>query len=185
MELDYLDYVFDCHKINELPNIPDGSLDVISITNVLHHLSDPLSFLIRAHCKLKQGGSIILLEPYFSKLSSVIFRVLHHEPVIFNTEHPLLEVRNGPLSSANMALPYSIFFIRKDWQERLTPYFDFSSGGVVFYSSLSYMATGGISRRIYLPPKLYEHLHYADNVVAQKFPKICASFFMLKLKKRA
>ena len=38
LNLNYLDLVFDCHDIDKLDAIKDNSLDVITLTNVLHHL---------------------------------------------------------------------------------------------------------------------------------------------------
>ena len=60
MELAYLDLVFDCHEIAQLNSIGDESVDIITFTNVLHHLSDPLLFLQKAAVKLKRGGRIIM-----------------------------------------------------------------------------------------------------------------------------
>ena len=84
LELDYLDYVFDCHSIDRFDPIRNASLDVIALTNVLHHLRDPIDFLNKAAIKLKPGGKIIAVEPYFSSLSTFIFKYLHHEPVDLN-----------------------------------------------------------------------------------------------------
>ena len=66
LDLDYLDLVFDCHDIDKLDAIKDESLDVITLTNVLHHLKSPLAFLNRAANKLKPGGKVIATEPFFS-----------------------------------------------------------------------------------------------------------------------
>src|SRR6266404_7274400 len=41
LDLDYLDIVFDCHEIDRLVAVQDNSLDVITLTNVLHHLKSP------------------------------------------------------------------------------------------------------------------------------------------------
>src|SRR5437867_6735827 len=51
LDLDYLDLVFDCHQIDKLDAIKNNSLDVITLTNVLHHLKRPIAFLKigRAH----------------------------------------------------------------------------------------------------------------------------------------
>ena len=81
LHLAYLDLVFDCHEIDKLDAIKDNSLDVITLTNVLHHLKSPIAFLNRAASKLKSGGKVIATEPFFSVLSSPIFKYLHHEPV--------------------------------------------------------------------------------------------------------
>ena len=43
--LDYLDLVFDCHEMDKLDAIKDNSIDVITLTNVLHHLKALLHFL--------------------------------------------------------------------------------------------------------------------------------------------
>ncbi len=145
LELDYLDYVFDCHQIDQLKAIADHSLDVITLTNVLHHLKTPLDFLDRAAIKLKSGGKIIATEPYFSILSALIFKHLHHEPVDFSIDQPELAEASSPLMSANIALPWLIFIKKPDWSDRLRENFDLVN--LQPFSSLSYMATGGISRR--------------------------------------
>ncbi|MGE5209130.1 MAG: class I SAM-dependent methyltransferase, partial [Alphaproteobacteria bacterium] len=79
LDLDYLDIVFDCHEIDKLDAIKDESLDVITLTNVLHHLKNPIAFLNAAANKLKPGGKVVATEPFFSLLSTPIFRYLHHE----------------------------------------------------------------------------------------------------------
>src|ERR1700757_1113891 len=83
LDLDYLDLVFDCHEIDKLDAIKDNSLDVISLTNVLHHLKSPIAFLNRAASKLKPGGKVIATEPFFSVISTLIYKYLHYEPVVF------------------------------------------------------------------------------------------------------
>src|SRR6266705_4465173 len=83
LDLDYLDLVFDCHEIDKLDAIRDNSLDVITLTNVLHHLKSPIAFLNRSASKLKPGGKVIATEPFFSALSTPVFKYLHHEAVDF------------------------------------------------------------------------------------------------------
>src|SRR4029077_18731073 len=124
LDLDYLDLVFDCHEIDELDAIKDNSLDVITVTNVLHHLKSPIAFMNRAASKLKSGGKLIATEPFFSLLSTVIFKYLHHEPVDFRVSAPELSEVQGPLASANIALPWLIFFRNPEWLQRLHDKFD-------------------------------------------------------------
>src|SRR5438105_15009633 len=59
LDLDYLDLVFDCHEIDKLHAIEDNSLDVITVTNVLHHLKSPIAFLNCAASKLRHGGKVV------------------------------------------------------------------------------------------------------------------------------
>src|SRR6476620_12808639 len=105
LELDYLDLVFDCHEIDKLVRIEDNSLDVITLTNVLHHLKSPIAFLNRAAGKLKSGGEVAAAEPFFSALSTLIFKPRRHKLVDFQISEPELVPVHAPSASANIALP--------------------------------------------------------------------------------
>lgn len=181
LDLDYLDLVFDCHQIDKLDKINDNSLDVITLTNVLHHLRSPIAFLNGAATKLKPGGKVIATEPFFSLLSRPIFEYLHHEEVDFKVSKPELSDVRGPLSSANIALPWLIFFRRREWLERLKENFDVAALSTQPFSALSYMATGGISRKLPIPHFLYRALFPIDVAMSRSFPGICAAFFTVTL----
>src|SRR6266446_642422 len=174
LDLDYLDLVFDCHDIDKLDAIKDNSLDVITLTNVLHHLKSPISFLNRAASKLKSGGKVIATEPFFSVLSTPIFKYLHHEAIDFRISEPELDHVQGPLASANIALPWLIFFRRREWLERLNDNFDVATLSARPFSALSYMATGGISRKLPIPHFLYRALFSTDLAVSRRLPGFCA-----------
>jgi hypothetical protein len=184
LDLDYLDLVFDCHEIDKLAAIPDNGIDVITLTNVLHHLKSPIGFLNRAASKLKPGGKVIATEPFFSLLSTPIFKYLHHEPVDFSISEPELGEVQGPLASANIALPWLIFFRRHEWLQRLNEKFDVTTVSMRTFSALSYMATGGISRKLPIPHFLYRALFSTDLAVSRHFPRFCAAFLTLTLTRR-
>jgi hypothetical protein len=184
LNLDYLDLVFDCHDIDKLDAIKNESLDVITLTNVLHHLKSPIAFLNRAANKLKPGGKVIATEPFFSLLSTLIFRYLHHEPVDLIIAEPELKNVHGPLVSANIALPWLIFCRRRDWLERLKENYDLCRLSVRHFSALSYMMTGGISRKFPIPGVLYRLIFPTDMALSRRFPWLCASFFTLVMTRR-
>ncbi len=175
LDLDYLDLVFDCHDIDKLDAIKDKSLDVITLTNVLHHLKRPIAFLNRAATKLKPGGKVIVTEPFFSVISTLIYKYLHYEPVVFGIVEPELTKVHGPLASANQALGWLIFFRRREWLQRLNGNFDVASLSVRPFSALSYMATGGISRRLPVPHLLYRTLFPIDLALSRCFPRFWAA----------
>src|SRR6266446_7162933 len=170
LELDYLDLVFDCHEIDKLDAIKDNSLDVITLTNVLHHLKSPIVFLNAAAAKLKPGGKVIATEPFFSVLSTPIFKYLHHEAIAFRTSEPELSEVQGPLASANIALPWLIFFRRHEWLQRLNENFDIATLSTRPFSALSYMATGGISRKLPVPRFLYRLFFPIDLAFSRWVP---------------
>jgi hypothetical protein len=184
LRLDYLDLVFDCHEIDRLDAIRDSSLDVLTLTNVLHHLRSPIAFLNRAARKLKSGGKVVATEPFFSVLSTAIFKYLHHEPVDFRVSEPELGEVEGPLASANIALPWLIFFRKLEWLQRLSENFDIASRSIRPFTALSYMATGGISHRLLVPGSLYRALFPIDLAISRYFPRLCASFFTITLTRR-
>jgi hypothetical protein len=184
LNLDYLDLVFDCHEIDKVDAIRDESLDVITLTNVLHHLKSPITFLNRAAIKLKRGGRVVATEPFFSLISTPIFKYLHHETVEFEISQPELQNVRGPLASANIALPWLIFFRRRDWMERLSDGYDVANCTIRFFSTASYMATGGISRKLPVPGWLYRMLFPIDLFLSRRFPQLCASFFTIVLSRR-
>jgi len=184
LELDYLDIVFDCHEIDRLAAVGDNSLDVITLTNVLHHLKRPIVFLNRAATKLKAGGKVIATEPFFSVLSTPIFKYLHHEAIDFRISEPELGHVQAPLASANIALPWLIFFRNREWLRRLNDNFDLTSFSARPFSALSYMATGGISHRLPVPRFLYKTLFPIDLAFSRRLPRLCAAFFTVTLTRR-
>ena len=176
--------MFDCHEIDKLEAIKDNSIDVITLTNVLHHLKSPIAFLNCAASKLKSGGKVIATEPFFSVLSTPIFKYLHHEPVDFRISEPELGKVQGPLASANIALPWLIFFRRREWLQRLNENFDVATLSTRPFSVLSYMASGGISRRLPIPHSLYRRFFSMHLAFSRNFPRLCASFFTTTLARR-
>lgn len=181
LQLEYLDVVFDCHEIGETSAIADHSIDIITLTNVLHHLRDPLQFLRGATRKLAPGGQVVLLEPYFSWVSYPLYKTLHHEPVDFGIRRPLLDRIEGPLSSSNQAMPYMLFFSRPDWLGELGDCYDLAKTQFGFFTSMAYMATGGISRTFPVPTGLYRRLFVLDRWLARRWPRAFASFFTARL----
>jgi len=184
LHLDYLDLVFDCHEIDKLDVVKDNSLDVITLTNVLHHLKNPIVFLNRAASKLKSGGKVIATEPFFSVLSTVIFKYLHHEGVDLRISEPELGEVQGPLASANIALPWLIFFQNAEWLQRLNDKFDLTTVSARPFTALSYMITGGISHRLPVPRFLYRMLFPVDLAISRRLPRACAAFFTVTLTRR-
>ena len=183
LDLDYLDYVFDCHRLDEYEAISNASLDVITLTNVLHHLKSPIEFLNKAAVKLKPGGLVIATEPYFSVLSTVIYKYLHHEPVDFSIEKPELAEVHGPLSSANEPLPWLIF-TRADWRREIERYYDFETRPFRPFTALAYFATGGISHRIPIPFWIYQAFFAFDLGLSRLFPRAFAAFFTITLRRK-
>ena len=184
LRLDYLDHVFDCQEIDRYDAIADHSIDIITMTNVLHHVKDPLTFLKKATVKLSSRGEIVMVEPYFSALSLLIYKLFHHEPVDFSIKRPMLHAIEGPLSSSNQAIPYMLFVSRPDWLQELSAHYDVGNLEISYFSSLSYMASGGISRSSLVPSLVYRAAFPLDRILAKVAPRLFASFFIVRLRRK-
>ncbi len=184
LRLEYVDHVFDCMHIDQYDGITDHSLDALLLINALHHIKQPIEFLIRARKKLADHGKIILLEPFISLLSYPIYRYLHYERMDFTITEPDLADVQGPLSSANLAMPYLVFFQKNGWLQRIAHDYDLTRTKIGYFSGLSYFATGGVSVKIPVPHALYKICMAADLILARRFPRIAASFFVATLSTR-
>lgn len=86
----------------------DGVLRALVMVDVFHHLPRPRRFLAEAARCVRPGGVAVMIEPWVSPWSRLIYRRLHPEP--FYPEATDWEFpSSGPLSGANGALPWIIF----------------------------------------------------------------------------
>jgi hypothetical protein len=72
---EWLDAVADAQQL------PFQSSSVTNLfgLDVLHHLAAPMKFLQEAHRILSPGGRLILVEPWVTPFSYLIYRYLHQE----------------------------------------------------------------------------------------------------------
>lgn len=105
----WLDLNLDAH---ELP-FRSNSLGNIVVIDVLHHLMKPTLFIGEAQRVLEEGGRLIMLEPYISPGSYLIYNYFHQEdvdftPDVFNEEMWFPEEQKTPFDG-NMAIPTQMF----------------------------------------------------------------------------
>ena len=116
----WLDVVADAHH---LP-FKDGSLDNIVLFDVLHHLRGPVSFFSDAQRVLKQGGRILIMEPYISWASFLIYRFIHSEGMDRNIDPFQIDcsVKGENPFSGNQAITTLIFEKYKERFIEACPY---------------------------------------------------------------
>jgi SAM-dependent methyltransferase len=107
---DWLDMSFDAHKMP----FEDDSVANIVMVDVLHHLFNPRIFLKEAGRVLKRRGRILIVEPFPSPFSLLIYRKFHPEPFLFNVDYFKKKGIEGkdPWDS-NQAIAYLLFFKNK------------------------------------------------------------------------
>ena len=90
-----------------------GSLQNIVIVDVLHHIANIVVFFEKLQRVLSPGGRIVMLEPYISPFSRLVFKLVHPEPVDLTID-PLctrgkLFDDSDPFDS-NQAIPTLLFW---------------------------------------------------------------------------
>jgi SAM-dependent methyltransferase len=130
----------------------DGSLRAIVMIDVLHHLPEARRFFRAAARSVRPGGRLLMIEPWVSPWSSFVYRSLHHEPYrpdAAEWEFP----RGGPLSAANMALPWILFVRDRDQFAREFP--EWRVVSIQPFMPFRYVMSGGVSMRSLMPGWAY------------------------------
>jgi SAM-dependent methyltransferase len=125
-----------------------ASLRAIVMTDVLHHVPAARRFVREAGRCVRPGGRIVMIEPWVSAWSTFAYSRFHHEPFepgATEWDFP----RGGPLSAANMALPWIMFVRDRDRFERECPEFRILS--IRPFMPLRYLLSGGVSVRSLVP----------------------------------
>jgi len=138
------------------------ALGAIVLLNVLHHMPKaPLFFEEAARC-VRPDGIIVMLEPWVTSWSRVVYSHLHHEP--FNTETPSWEFpSSGPLSGANGALPWIIFERDRKQFEARFPQWQIQSIKPIM--PLTYLVSGGIALRSLMPGFTFELWQFIERML--------------------
>jgi SAM-dependent methyltransferase len=124
------------------------SLRGIVMTNVLHHLPQPRLFFSEATRCVRSGGVVVMIEPWVTPWSRLVYKWLHHEP--FQPESPLWELPvTGALSGANEALPWIIFARDRQKFEQEFPQWQIEMIKPIM--PFRYLVSGGVSLRSFTP----------------------------------
>jgi SAM-dependent methyltransferase len=134
-----------------LPFAP-ACLKAIVMVDVFHHLPDAQAFLSEAQRCLRPGGKVIMVEPWITPWSRLIYRRVHHEPL---DQHAVdwAFSRTGPLSGANIALPWIVFHRDRRKFERL--FAGLAIEQIEVEMPFRYLLSGGVSLRPLMPGVLY------------------------------
>jgi len=138
-----------------------GALKGIVMIDVLHHMPNVASFFSDAAACIKPGGVIIIIEPWSTLWSRLIYRHLHHEPFKLDVKEWKLP-SGGPLSQANSALPWIIFERDRNKFDREFPQFQVKE--IMLNFPFCYLLSGGIPFRSMIPGNMYSVIRGIENL---------------------
>jgi SAM-dependent methyltransferase len=170
----WLDAVLDAQR---LP-LRSESMTSIVLFDVLHHLPAPALFFSEAQRVLKQGGRIIMMEPYVSTLSSFIYKYLHQEG-IKPDGNPLgrTHAEGRDPFEGNQALPSLIFEDhREDFLKRFPGLEIIQERRMDF---LIYPLSGGFHHPSLCPISLYGILERMEQALLPLGPYLAFRFFLV------
>lgn len=128
--------------------IADRSLRAIVLLDALHHLAEPRRFFAEATRCIHPGGVIVMIEPWVTAWSKLIYGKLHHEP--FRPESQAWEFPStGPMSGANGALPWILF--ERDRAQFVREFPEWQIHEIKIQMPFRYMLSGGVSMRSLTP----------------------------------
>ena len=125
-----------------------GSLRAIVFTDVLHHIPNVTRFFAEADRCLGSGGKVLMVEPWVTGWSSLVFQRFHHEPFLpgaTNWSFP----SSGPLSGANGAIPWIVF--ERDRKKFESDFPDLIVEAIRPFLSFRYLLSGGVGLRSLMP----------------------------------
>jgi SAM-dependent methyltransferase len=145
--------VFQCSDVQvvvDAQRMPfaDRSMRAIIMTNVMHHMPDVNRFFAQASRCLRPGGKILMIEPWITHWSSFIYKYFHHEP--FRPEAAeWTYASTGPLSGANIAVPWIVF--ARDRSKFESDFPEFSIERICPFLPFRYLISGGVGMRSLMP----------------------------------
>jgi len=156
-----VDYKVDARDIK----LEIASLEGIILTNVLHHIPDCNLFFQEAVRVVKKGGSVIMIEPWNTTWSRLIYQKLHHEPFITDWSEWRFP-STGKQSAANGALPWIVFERDKHLFEELYPNLIIHS--IRPFMPFAYLLSGGMSMRNLAPGWLYPVVRFIEKHINEE-----------------
>jgi len=140
----------------------DASVDSLILFDVFHHLRYPGTALKEWHRVLKEGGGVVVFEPYVSVLGRVIYGLFHDEPI---AEKAPIEWFSPPGWDPGDIDYYTAqgngtrIFMREGFSDRLG---DWRCVGVQRLSAISYVMSGGYSAPQLYPSFALPAMHAVD-----------------------
>jgi len=158
-----------------------STLKCIFMNNVLHHIPRADLALKEVSRCLRPGGLFLIVDQYPGFPAKWIYKYLHHEDFddqVKGWDFPA----KGPLSSANGALPWIIFF-RDRWRFEVE-FPDLEVVNINIHTPLRYWLAGGLKKWTLLPMALYPLAAQLDQLLVKQW-KGFGSFMDVTIRKRS
>jgi SAM-dependent methyltransferase len=153
----------------------EASLRAIVCTDVLHHVPDVRRFFAEASRSLLPGGKILMIEPWVSPWSRLVFARFHHEPF-----HPEAAEWSLDPSGANIALPWIVFV--RDRRRFETEFPGLLIDIIKPLMPFRYLLSGGVTLRALAPAFTHPLWRRLEDLLEPQMAKL-AMFAFISVRK--
>lgn len=145
-----IDAVMDAQNLD----VPPGSVRALYLQNCFHHLPDPEAFFRSSERALAPGGGIVMLEPHWGPVASIVYPRLFKEEGFDKSQLDWRTPMDGPMNGANQALSYVV--LKRDRQkfEAAFPNLELVAQGTSAHY-MRYVLTGGLNFPQLLPTFMF------------------------------
>ena len=160
----------------------DSSISNLILFDVFHHIQYPGTALQEFHRVLKPGGRVIIFDPAISLTGFLVYGLFHHEAVAwFKKIQWIAPDEFRPWSSSYYAAQGNaerVFFTRH-YSKKLS---DWNILIRKKYSALTYILSGGYSKRQLFPSRFYTRVKGIEKIL-DHFPKLFSARSLIVLLK--
>jgi SAM-dependent methyltransferase len=165
-------------------NMPfeSNSIRSIFMQNTFHHISDPEKFFRECNRVLGLNGGIVMIEPYYGILSSLIFPFLHEDEIFDKKQNKWKNSALSPMKNANQALSYVVF--KKNINEFNK---NFPNLELIHHKTLNnylrYLISGGLNFKQILPDSFEPSIKFIEFLLSPLSAQL-SLFHVLVIRKK-
>jgi SAM-dependent methyltransferase len=141
-----LDRVLDAQAMD----LPDASVRALFGQNCFHHFPDPQRFFAEAERVIAPGGGVVLIEPYYGPIASLLYRHLFASESFDVHMSGWQSSATGSMEGANQALSYIVFVRDRAVFERDHPGLELVRTEPL-HNWVRYLLSGGLNFRQLVP----------------------------------
>jgi SAM-dependent methyltransferase len=161
----------------------DGEFSNVIAVDVLHHTNSPVNVINESLRVLKNGGKIIIVEPYVSIFSYSVYKLFHNEDTHWYVDLENLSQKKSEVFQGDQGISRQLFKNKKKIDDLKKSCKTAVKIEKELVSVLSFFATGGLSKPLPTPKFVMRILLRIENRLPQLVLKFCASRIIVVITK--
>ncbi len=165
-----------------LPFQSSSFMNVLAV-DMLHHTKSPTLVINECLRVLDKGGRMVIIEPYVSAFSFLIYKLFHHEETSWKIDLESDRLKSDEPFDGDQGISRALFRTKKEisyLKNRLNTKVTIEKQLI---SPISFFATGGLTKPLKTPKFIILVLIKLDSCLPQFILKYCASRILVAITK--